>query len=280
MTGARAMQDVIDRAHVVAAEAMVPRHRERALLGIVWALAAVLFVAVGHDLGFSLPRLFAGLLRLGHLFALAWPPTADGQALVIVIALGQTVAMAFLATILVVAFALPLGILGARTIVAQPIFHFAVRRAFDIGRSVPAMVWAIILVAAFGLGPRVGVTAIVLSETPHIAKLFAETMENHKRGIIESLQATGASRLQTLRYGLIPQVLPLMIGMTLLLFESNIRAAAALGLVGAGGIGVLLDNRIQMLQLNQVAWIIILFVLLVLAIDIASQTLRRRLIKS
>ena len=278
MTGE--IDNTVVRAHAIAADAMKPRHGQRLLNWAGSALALALFLVIGRDIGFSLHRLYTGMLHLGHFFTLMWPPTADGQERAIFVALGQTLAMAFLGTALVVTFAIPLGILGARTIVAQPVIHFVLRRFFDIGRSIPALVWAMVLVSAFGLGPRVGVTAMVFAETPHLAKLFAETMENRRRGVIESLQAAGASPLQTLRYGLVPQVLPLMTGMALLLFESNIRASAALGLVGAGGIGVLLDTRIQLLQLDQVAWITVLFILLVLAIDIASQTLRRRLIKS
>lgn len=280
MNAAAERREAIGLARAAAGEAMAPGHVKRALRWLAWASASALFVVIGRDLGFTGHSLLSGFFRAGHLVSLMWPPTSGGQAGVIFIALGQTMAMAFLGTVIVVALALPLGMLGARTIVSQPVVHFLLRRLFDAGRSIPALVWAMILVTAFGLGPRVGVAAIVLAETPHLAKIFAETMENYKRGVIESLRAAGAPPLQVLRYGLMPQVLPLMIGTALLLFEANIRASAALGLVGAGGIGVLLDNRIQLLQLDQVAWILALFIVLVMAIDLSSQALRRRLIKA
>jgi phosphonate transport system permease protein len=273
-------RDVIARAQLVAAQAMTPRHGGRILRWAGWGIGLAVLVAMGCDLGFTTERLLSGVLRTGHLITLMWPPTSAGQAGAIFKALGQTIAMAFLSTVLVVVFALPLGIVGARTIVQQPIIHFLLRRLFDAARTIPSLVWAMILVAAFGLGPRVGVTAMVLAETPYLAKLFAETMENRRQGVIESLQAAGATRLQVLRYGLMPEVLPLLTGKALLLFESNIRASAALGLVGAGGIGVLLDTRIQLLQLDQVAWIMMLFIILVLTIDLSSQALRRRLINA
>lgn len=261
----------------LAARAFGPSLAARAAHWAAWVAALAGLVWIAHDLGFTSQRLMAGAARAAHLVGLMWPPDPDGEADAIFLALGQTMAMAFLGTMIVVVAAVPLGILGARTIVGQPAVHFLVRRLFDLLRTIPSLVWAMILVAAFGLGPRVGVTAIVLAETPHLAKLFAETLENRREGTIESLQSAGASWLQLLRYGLFPEVLPLMAGKALLLFEANIRAAAALGLVGAGGIGVLLDTKIQLIQLGQVAWILILFMALVVAIDLASQALRRRL---
>lgn len=280
MTVAVDRRDMIARAQFVAAQAMAPHHVGRVLRWAGWAIGLAALVAMGCDLGFTAERLLSGIIRAGHLISLMWPPTSAGEAGAIFKALGQTIAMAFLGTALVIICALPLGILGARTIVRQPLFHFLLRRLFDAGRSIPALVWAMILVAAFGLGPRVGVTAMVFAETPHLAKLFAETMENRKQGVIESLRAAGATHLQVLRYGLVPQVMPLMTGKALMLFEANIRAAAALGLVGAGGIGVVLDTKIQLLQLDEVAWILMLFIVLVLLIDLLSQTLRRRLINT
>lgn len=272
--------DVIARARTVANGAMDARAGGQALRWVAWMLALGALVAMSRDLGFTSERLLSGLHRAGHLLTLMWPPTSAGQAGTVLKALGQTVAMALLGSTLVMLFALPLGVLGARTIVRQPIVHFLLRRSFDIGRAVPMLVWAMVLIAAFGLGPRVGVTAMVLAETPRLAKLFAETMENRNRGVIESLQAAGASPLQVLRYGLVPQVLPLIVGKALQLFETNIRASAALGLVGAGGIGVLLDTRIALLQLDQVSWILMLFIILVMTIDLTSQAIRRRLINA
>jgi phosphonate transport system permease protein len=243
-----------------------------------WALALLALAAMCWDLGLTPSAFSAGLGGLAHLIGLMWPPDAAGQAFQIVRALGETMAMAFLATLLVVTFALPLSLLGARTIVHQPALHFAIRRLFDITRGIPALVWALVLVAAFGLGPRVGVTAMVLAETPALAKMFAEMMENRRIGPIESLRAAGASPLQVLRYGLAPQMLPVMAGMALLLFEANVRTSAALGLVGAGGIGTELEDRIRLLLLDEVAFIMLLYIAMVIAIDLVSQTLRRRLI--
>jgi phosphonate transport system permease protein len=124
----------------------------------------------------------------------------------------------------------------------------------------------------------VGVCALVLAETPTIAKVFAEMIENRKIGPIESLRASGASPLQVMRYGLAPQVLPVLAGMSLFLFEANLRASAVLGIVGAGGIGSELEDRIRLLLLDQVAYILLLYIVVTIALDLASQAIRRKLV--
>lgn len=260
--------------------ALSPHFGKRVAGWTGWTLGLALFLAIGWDLGFFSPKLMYGAGKAWHLVTLMWPPTSAGQNDLIIKALVQTLAMALLGTVLVVLLALPIGILGARTIVGQPVIHFLLRRWLDISRTIPSLVWAMILVTAFGLGPRVGVTAMILAETPYLGKLFAETMESHKRGVIESLRASGATQLQVLRYGLAPQVLPLMTSKALLLFEQNIRSAAALGLVGAGGIGVLLNTKIELLQMDEVAWILMLFMGIVVTIDLGSQALRKKLINA
>ncbi|MGJ3647904.1 phosphonate ABC transporter, permease protein PhnE [Sphingomonas sp. GlSt437] len=270
----------IAQARLIAGAAVTPAPVRRLLRWLAWGLSLAALLAMAGDIGLTPKLLVAGFWRSGHLIALMWPPTANGQATAIFVALGQTLAMAFLGTAIVVVAAFPLGLLGARSVVAQPVFHFVLRLFFDLGRAIPVLVWAIILVAAFGLGPRVGVAAMVLAEIPYLAKIFAETMENRRKGVIESVQSAGGSRLQVLRYGLLPQVLPLAVGQAMLLFESNLRESAALGLVGAGGIGVLLVTRIQLLQLDQVAWILVLFMIMVMTIDLLSQMVRRRLIEA
>jgi phosphonate transport system permease protein len=272
------IRDPIAFAREIAPGALGPSFAQRLLRLALFTAAVLMFAAMCWDLGLSPAALIAGVGGLGHLVTLMWPPEAAGHEMQIIEALGQTIMMSFLGTVLAVTFALPLSLLGARNIVSQPALHFAIRRLFDILRGIPALVWALVLVAAFGLGPRVGIAAMVLAETPAIAKIFAEVMENRKEGPIESLRASGASPFQILRFGLAPQILPVMAGMALLLFEVNIRTSAALGLVGAGGIGAELEDRIRMLLLDQVAFIMILYIVMVIAIDCLSQALRRRLI--
>lgn len=245
-----------------------------------WALGISLFIAAAQDLGLGMDRLAAGAQGMARLISHMWPPNAAGSESTIIHALAQTLAMAFIGTVSTVLLALPLALIGARTVVSHPVVHFVIRLIFDVTRAIPALIWALVLVTALGMGPRVGVLALVLSETPMVAKIFAEMMENRAKGPIESLRASGASFTQVLRFGLAPQVLPVIAGMSLFLFEANVRTSAAFGVVGAGGIGAELEDRIKLFMLDQVAWIMALLIVVVVLIDTLSQGLRRRLVDS
>jgi phosphonate transport system permease protein len=191
--------------------------------------------------------------------------------------LAETFAMAFAGTFLAAVAALPLGVAGAKSVVGHPILHFAFRRALDVFRGVPALVWALIFVAAFGLGPFGGVLALAIADLPGLAKLYAEAIENVDEKPIDGLRSAGAAPPVVLRYGLLPQVTPIMASQTLFYLESNFRNAAVLGIVGAGGIGFELEERIRVFAFDEVAFIVILYVICVAALDTFSQRLRQRL---
>jgi phosphonate transport system permease protein len=142
---------------------------------------------------------------------------------------------------------------------------------------VPALVWALIFVAAFGLGPFGGVLALAIADLPGLAKLYAEAIENVDEKPIDGLRSAGAAPPVVLRYGLLPQVTPIMASQTLFYLESNFRNAAVLGIVGAGGIGFELEERIRVFAFDEVAFIVILYVICVAALDTFSQRLRQRL---
>ena len=129
-----------------------------------------------------------------------------------------------------------------------------------------------------GLGPIAGILTIAVAETGILAKLFAEAVENIDRKQVDGITATGAGFLGRLRYGVLPQVLPVMISQTLYSIESNSREATILGLVGAGGIGLRLSERIQINAWDQVAYVIVLILISVAIIDTTSRSLRLRLI--
>ncbi len=147
----------------------------------------------------------------------------------------------------------------------------------DLFRGVPALVWALILVSAFGLGPFPGVCALALADTPHLAKLFAESIEGVDRRPIDGVRSTGASPLSVIRLALLPQVAPMMASQCLYYLESNFRHAAVLGIVGAGGIGFELEERIRIFAFDQVVFIIALYMICVAALDTVYQQLRSRL---
>jgi phosphonate transport system permease protein len=190
----------------------------------------------------------------------------------------ETVAMAYLGTMVGVVVAVPLGFLGARNVIPARVFRFCTRRLFDGLRGLDQLIWALVFVRAMGLGPIAGIMAIAVAETGVLAKLFAEAVENIDRRQVEGIVSVGAGFVGRLRFGVLPQVLPVMISQTLYSIESNSREATILGLVGAGGIGLRLSERIQINAWDQVAYIIVLILIAVAAIDTTSRYLRLRLI--
>ncbi|UTP38495.1 phosphonate ABC transporter, permease protein PhnE [Phenylobacterium sp. LH3H17] len=263
------------QAMAVAPRAMRPQGRLVQAGLVVAGLAA--FIAMCADLNLAPDALFAGLDKLGRFAEGALPPSDGGDPLRIVKALAETFAMAFAGTVLAALAALPLGALGAKTVVGQPVLHFAFRRALDWFRGVPALVWALILVSAFGLGPFGGVIALALADIPSLAKLFSEAIENCDEKPIEGVRAAGVPPLMALRYGLAPQVTPVMASQCLFFLESNFRNAAVLGIVGAGGIGFELEERIRIFAFDEVLFIVGLYMLCVAALDTVSQRLRASL---
>jgi phosphonate transport system permease protein len=207
-----------------------------------------------------------------------FPPSPGAQWQDILRGLAESVAMAFLGTFVATLIAVPLGFLGARNVVVNTLAHFSIRRVFDGFRGVDQLIWALAFVRAVGLGPLAGVLAITAADVCILAKLFAEAIENADRRQIEGIQAVGASRLMVIRFGLLPQVLPVLLAQALYSFESNTRSAAILGVVGAGGIGLQIAERIRVRYWDEVAFIIILILLTVAVIDQFSARLRRRLI--
>ena len=190
----------------------------------------------------------------------------------------ETVAMAYVGTMLAMVFAVPLGFLGARNVIPQRVFRFCTRRLFDGLRGLDQLIWALVFVRAMGLGPIAGIMAIAVAETGVLAKLFAEAVENIDRNQVEGIVAVGAGFVGRLRFAVLPQVEPVMISQALYSIESNSREATILGLVGAGGIGLRLAERIQINAWDQVAYIIVLILISVATIDTISRYLRLRLI--
>ena len=229
---------------------------------------------------FEFERIFSGLPKLWIIIRLMldWSGFAEWDHAELVHAMLETVAMAYLGTMLAVVLAVPLGFLGARDVIPGRVFRFFTRRLFDGCRGLDQLIWALVFVRARGLGPIAGIMAIAVAETGVLAKLFAEAIENTDRREIEGISSTGAGFIAGLRYGILPQVLPVLISQALYSVESNSREATILGLVGAGGIGLRLSDRIQINAWDQAAYIIVLILITVSIIDTISKTLRMRLI--
>jgi phosphonate transport system permease protein len=252
------------------------RQRWRAR-GVVLGLAAVLVFGLWW-IDASPARLWHGMSRLGFLLGLMFPPSTGGVLPTYLGGLAVTLALAFLGTFLSTLLAVPLGLLAARNIVPNWLFHFTFRRVLDGFRGVDILIWALIFVSAVGMGPFAGLLAIVFSDVAFLAKLTAEAIENVDRRPIEGVVAAGAGRLAAIRLGLVPQVLPIVLGNALYFFESNVRAASVLGIVGAGGIGLQLSQEILVNNWDQACFIIILLLITVAAIDVIARRIRARLL--
>ncbi|MEC7301498.1 MAG: phosphonate ABC transporter, permease protein PhnE [Pseudomonadota bacterium] len=185
-----------------------------------------------------------------------------------------TFQIAIWGTVLAVICAIPCGILSAENIAPWWILQ-PMRRTMDAARAINEIVFAMLFVVAVGLGPFAGVLALWVHTTGILAKLFSEAVEAIDPSPVEGIRATGATRLEEVIFGVIPQVLPLWISYSLYRFESNVRSATVLGIVGAGGIGMILWEVIRGFQYSETAAIVIIIILSVSLIDIISQRLRR-----
>jgi phosphonate transport system permease protein len=253
----------------------------RATSPLYWAAAAAVLAYLLYLMWlFDFARVFTSLPKVWVILRLMldWSTIAEWDHAELWRSMLETVAMAYLGTMLAFVFAVPLGFLGARNVIPQRAFRFVTRRLFDGLRGLDQLIWALVFVRAMGLGPIAGIMAIAVAETGVLAKLLAEAVENIDRRQVEGITAVGAGFIGRLRFAVLPQVLPVMISQTLYSIESNSREATILGLVGAGGIGLRLSERIQINAWDQVAYIIVLILIAVAAIDALSRTLRLRLI--
>jgi phosphonate transport system permease protein len=195
-------------------------------------------------------------------------------------ALFETVLMAFLGTFGAGLIALPIAFFAASNFTPARWIRFGLRRVFDFLRGVDGLIWTIILSRAFGPGPLTGALAILLTDTGTFGKLFSEALENVDDKQIEGVQSTGANTLQRHRFGVMPQITPVLLSQLLYYSESNTRSATVIGAIVGGGIGLLLTQAISTQKdWEEVTYYIVLIVLMVMAMDALSGWLRRVLIK-
>ena len=193
----------------------------------------------------------------------------------------ETILMAFLGTMGAAMLALPLAFVAARNFNRLMPVRFAVRRFFDFVRGVDALIWTIILARAFGPGPLTGSLAILLTDSGTFGKLFSEALENVDNKQIEGVQSTGARPLQRYRFGVIPQITPVLLSQLLYYLESNTRSATIIGAITGGGIGLMLTQAIiTQKDWEEVSYYIVLIILMVMFMDTVSGWLRRKLIRS
>ena len=193
-------------------------------------------------------------------------------------ALLETIIMAFLGTVVAAFIGLPLAFLAAANFNPDPVSRFAIRRVFDFVRGVDNLIWSLIFIRAFGLGPLTGVMAIALTDIGTLGKLFSEAIENIDNKQVEGMQSTGAPAVTRYRFGVIPQILPVFISQSLYYLESNTRSATVIGALGAGGIGLKLVETLRTgKDWENTLYIVVLTVIVVIGMDMLSGWLRRRL---
>ena len=276
----------ISQADIDAAKAEIPlafkaplsvRIRNNALRAAFVALMAYCLWAFN----FSPERIMEGFARFGRVLSFMFPPHIwdnwrDFSE--VLNGLGETLAIAFLGTLLGAVIAFPLSFLGAKNINRFNFLRLGVRRGYDVIRAFETLILALIFIRAFGLGPLPGILAIAVSEIGTFAKLFSEAIENTSEKPVEGVKASGGSRLQQIRYAITPQVNPVILSILLYNFESNVRSGTILGIVGAGGIGFLLSDRIAAYKWDEAWSIIFLIIAMVYIIDSLSGMVRSKLI--
>lgn len=249
------------------------RLRFAGLIGLVAAFYAVCI----HFAQIDPVALWQGIPRLAGWASRAWPPDFAELPILLQRA-AETVAMATLGTTLGAAIAAPLCLLAARnTCVVSWLYHPA-RLVLNTLRGVDSFVFALIFVAAVGLGPFAGVLGVGLHTAGSMAKLWSETIETAAPGPVEAALMAGGGRLRAIRFALLPDVLPSLTSTMLYMWEFNVRASTVLGIVGAGGIGQELKNSVDLLMFDRVFAIIVIILVMVTVIDQLSARLRRALL--
>jgi phosphonate transport system permease protein len=186
----------------------------------------------------------------------------------------ETVQMALAGTFLALLVAFPVGFLAARNTTPHPFVYRGVRTVLNFLRTIPDLALGLLFVAAVGLGAFAGTLALAIHTATVLGKLLSESVENIDEGVVEAIRATGAGYSQILSFAVLPQILPDLISFTLYRLETNIRAASVLGLIGAGGIGYLMNTSFRTFQYQEAAAIVIVLIALVVLVDYLSSRLR------
>ena len=244
--------------------------RAASILGLV---ALVAWCWIGTE--FDPAKLLRGMPRMVEFFARMMPPDL-AVARTVVVATVETLQIALFGTLLSAAASCVLGLAAAANLTARRI-HQPVKWLLSILRAIPVLLLALLFVSTVGLGPFPGVLAVAFHSTGMLGKFYAEAFENARPGPLEALDSAGATWLQRVRFGVLPQVGPDLARDTLFRFEMNLRESLALGLVGAGGIGFYIQLYIRAFQYDKVATLTIVVLLMVVLVEQASVSVRRRL---
>lgn len=250
--------------------------RRRAVATAIASAVAVITVWAALGVDFSMLELLANLDRSARLLGDAWPP-AFGFLPRLARPFLETLQIAILGTAAGALVALPVALFAARPVAPHPVLGFAARNAMNLLRTLPDLFWAMLFASAVGFGPLAGALALTVFTVAIVAKLLSESAEAIDLGLLEAVRASGGGWWVTVRFAVLPQIVPQYASFALYAFELNVRASTVLGLVGAGGIGQTLRTQLDQFEYARVTVIVLSIFLAVLAIEQASTSVRRRL---
>lgn len=269
---------MVDHAGALADRVWERYDRKQRLIryGVVLVTLMVVFWAV-RDIDIFWPWVWDAPNQISSLGARMWPPDPSGLA-AILNAMIETVHIATLATMLTIFVALPVSYIAAQNTTPNRACLWLGRFILVSSRSVNTIIWALLFVAIFGPGVLAGILAIMFRSIGFIGKLMGEAIEEIDRRPVEAMEATGASKAKVIAYAIVPQVMPAFFAIVILRWDINIRESTVLGLVGAGGIGVILQGSIDTFVWPTVATILIAIVVLVLIGEAITSLLRRKVL--
>lgn len=239
------------------------------LLLLIWSI---------KETGIKISLLYTGMREMVRfVFKDLLPPDFSSFGSLVKPAL-DTVYMSFVATVIATILAFFLSFLAAYNVTPHPSFQYIVRGIASFLQSIPALVWVLVLVAAYGLGLIAGTIALILSGTGLLIRSFAELLEEIDMGPVEAIRSTGGSWLQVIGQGVVPQVLPGMVGWSLYKFDLNIREAAVIGMVGGGGIGFAMQKSLKLFQYKEASTSIVIIFILITGIEYITSKVRMRLL--
>ncbi len=261
-------------------QAFLPFWRRSPVAFILIILSIIYLGFAIHFFGFSLSRILAGFANMKPILVamFTWQDFSTWNFPGIFDGLVQTLAMAFLGTFFATLVCIPISFLTSKKVFRFTILRFIIKRILDMIRGVDILIWAIIYVRAFGLGPLAGLLSIFTADVGTLGKLFSEATDNADTKQIEGIESSGSNKISVIRFGIVPQIIPIFISQSLYFFESNTRSAVILGVVGAGGIGLQLTERMKAQYWDQALFIIVLILIMVTIIDTLSRAIRKRII--
>ncbi|WP_374440590.1 phosphonate ABC transporter, permease protein PhnE [Stella sp.] len=241
--------------------------------GILVAAAAYLVVAV-TDIPVNWTRIAEGMERGGRFVAGFLQPNFTSRFDEIFEGFAESLVMTVVATVLGLVVSIPVALGAARNLAPRPVYYFC-RGLIALSRTFQEIIVAILFVAMFGFGPFAGVLTLVFGTVGFLSKLLAEDIEDIDRGQVEAIRATGGSWFQLLNYGVQPQVMPRLIGLSLYRLDINFRESAVIGIVGAGGIGATLNTAFDRYEYDVAAAILLVIIAIVMIAEYGSSAIRR-----